>query len=367
MKIKFAIIGGGLAGLCAAIRLAELGEEPLIIESGDYPAHKICGEFLSPECLVYLNNWNIHPIPINEAILRTSDSELVFPFPSAAGGMSHLELDPSLVKHALSCGVQLRTNSPVHSFQQKKHSNDLHLIQLPNDEIIEAANVIIAAGRFNTYSSPPVMRYRGFKAHFENENSEIDRLEMFSFSGAYLGLSPIENGKTNVACIAEADKIGSLDPQIFIRNLISQNSYLNSLLTPKKNLFNQWMTTAIPAFGVKETPNWLDCYFIGDAAMTIPPASGNGLSLAIFGGRLAAEYAVKQNYQEFKLIWTKRCSSQLFWAKMLHKLLLNPSYGKPVMLFSKYFPLISKKIFDLTRCSTSSCLSSLFSEVPNSF
>lgn len=350
MKTKFVIIGGGIAGLCAAIRLAELGEEPLLIEGGSYPCHKICGEFLSPECIHYLENWNIHPISISQAVIRTSTSSLVFPFLSPAGGMSHIQLDPALANYASLCGAKIKTNTQVQSFEPKKHSKDAHLIQLSNNETVEASNVIIATGRIPNYASKsPPMVYMGFKAHFGHIPLKVDNLEMFSFPGAYLGISPIEDNKYNVACLADLKKVKGIDPSLFIESLISQNPHLHSFLSQGKNLFDHWMVASLPAFGIKQTPDWLDTYFIGDAAVTIPPACGNGLSMAILGGRLAAEYSIQHQTQDFKKMWTRRCSSQMYWANLLHKLMLNPSYSNPLINITNYFPYIGKKLFELTR------------------
>ena len=400
MKRKFVIIGGGVAGLSAAIRLTELGEEPLLIEGGSYPAHKICGEFLSPECLGYLKSWNIHPVAISQAILNTQTSHFAFPFPTQAGGISHLQLDPALAKYASECGAEILTNTLVHSFQPKKQANDPHLIQLSTHETIEALNVIIATGRYpNNSNKAPTMRYLGFKAHFEKIPVKDDALHMFFFPGAYLGISPIEDNKFNVACLADLRLMDNTGSSAFIRHLVSQNPQLNSLLSEGKNLFNlktavqdnkvmqnfeleslsmeadhsqkvkaasiesdygskdcvnslssnAWMAASIPDFGMKQTPDWQDAYFIGDAAVTVPPACGNGLSMAICGGRLAAEYSIGQQPSDFKAMWTKRCASQLFWAKILHKLMLTPSYGTPLMRLSCHFPFIAKTLFELTR------------------
>lgn len=350
MKTKFAIIGGGVAGLCAAIRLTELGEEPLVIEGGTYPTHKVCGEFLSPECLKYLHDWNIHPIHIPKAVLRTSKSSLTFSFPMPAGGLSHLELDPSLVDYATKQGAQLRTNTQVKVFQPKRNSCDPHLIELSNGEILEASHVIIATGRIPSYTTQaPKMCYMGFKTHFKNIASE-GNLEMYSFLGAYLGIAPIEDNKYNVACLANLKEVEKFShPDLFIENLISKNPSIRTSFSTGDNLFGQWMTASIPAFGIKQTPDWLDTYFIGDAAVTIPPACGNGLAMAILGGRLSAEHAVHFQTQEFKQLWTKRCSSQVFWGKLLHKFLMNPSYSSPLLKLGNAFPYLSRKIFDLTR------------------
>jgi menaquinone-9 beta-reductase len=353
MKAKFVIIGGGVAGLCAAIRLAELGEESLLIEGGSYPSHKICGEFLSPECIPYLENWNIHPIAISDLVLRTSTHSIFFPFPSSAGGMSHVALDPALANDASLKGVKIKTNTLVHSFQPKKHAKDVHLIQLSNQETIEASTVIIAAGRFLNPSSHPPLLYKGFKAHFEHLPLEGSKLEMFSFPGAYLGICPIEGHKYNVACLADLNKVKSVKPLFFIEHLMAQNPRLHFLLSEGKNLFDDWMVASLPGFGLKQTPGWLDAYFIGDAAMTVPPACGNGLSLAIFGGRYVAEYSVRGQFHDFKKMWMKRCSSQLFWAKVLHRLMFHPSTSTLLLQLANTFPSIIKKGFELTRQRTS--------------
>lgn len=355
MKIKFAIIGGGIAGLCAAIRLTELGEEPLLIEGGSYPAHKICGEFLSPECIQYLHDWNIHPMSIPKAVLRTLSNSLTFSFPTPAGAMSHVQLDPALANYATKYGVKLRTNTQVKAFQPKCRSYDAHLIQLANSETLEVSHVIIATGRIPSYTTQaPKMCYMGFKTHFKNIVSE-GNLEMYSFPGAYLGIAPIEDNKYNVACLANLKEVGRFShPQLFIENLISQNPFIHThtALSTGDNLFGQWMTAAIPAFGIKQTPDWLDTYFIGDAAVTIPPACGNGLAMAILGGRLVAEYAVRFEAEKFKKMWIKRCLSQMFWGKLLHKFLLNPSYSSHLLKIGNSCPYLSQKIFELTRQSS---------------
>jgi len=109
------------------------------------------------------------------------------------------------------------------------------------------------------------------------------------------------------------------------------------------------MTTSIPEFGIKATPNWQSTYFIGDAAVTIPPACGDGLAMGVLGGRLAAEYAVRNQALTFKTMWKKRCVNQMFWGKLLHKMMLNPTIGSPLFKLGNYLPSITRKVFELTR------------------
>ena len=56
---KVLIIGGGLAGLTAAIHLRKLNIPVTLIEKNAYPKHKVCGEYISNEVLPYLKWLNI--------------------------------------------------------------------------------------------------------------------------------------------------------------------------------------------------------------------------------------------------------------------------------------------------------------------
>src|SRR5437868_763043 len=47
------VVGGGPAGTSAAIRLAVAGARVLLAEQKKFPRAKLCGEFISPECLAH--------------------------------------------------------------------------------------------------------------------------------------------------------------------------------------------------------------------------------------------------------------------------------------------------------------------------
>ena len=53
LKSKIAIVGAGPAGASLAIRLAKENFDVTLIERDKFPRHKLCGEFVSPECLAH--------------------------------------------------------------------------------------------------------------------------------------------------------------------------------------------------------------------------------------------------------------------------------------------------------------------------
>ena len=63
------IIGGGLAGLAAALDLAGRGHQVVVIERKQYPFHKVCGEYVSREVLPYLRRLGADPAPLGPATI----------------------------------------------------------------------------------------------------------------------------------------------------------------------------------------------------------------------------------------------------------------------------------------------------------
>lgn len=346
----YVILGGGIAGLCAARRLVERGIQPLLIEAGSYPAHKVCGEFISPSGVAMLNKWDIYPISITQAHLHTSSHTLNFNFPTPAGALSHFTLDTQLAQQIVHQGGVLLTQTKVLELTPTSSLETGHRLHLSSGETLLAKHLLVATGRLPGFGHQPVhARYKGFKAHFAGIKLNAT-LEMFSFPSAYLGITPVENGWFNLACLARIEKNQQISsPQHFMEKLIAGHPLLSQLLATGHNLFNCWMEAHVPEFGLRSPPSWPRTYWIGDAMGTIPPASGNGISLALASGYLAAEFAMRDDTAGFRRAWRKRCASQILFGKGLHHLFLHPSLGNRAIAINQLFPFLAQKIFSLTR------------------
>jgi len=63
------VIGGGLACSMVAIGLATAGRQMTLLEKKSAASHKVCGEFLSPEAVGYLNQVKINPLDLGAAAI----------------------------------------------------------------------------------------------------------------------------------------------------------------------------------------------------------------------------------------------------------------------------------------------------------
>lgn len=261
-----------------------------------------------------LHRWDIHPQEISSVQFHTPTASLTFPFPKPAGSLSHLTCDPLLVERARAGGATIRTRTKVAHLDLAKRQ-----VTLDSGERIQAEQLILSTGRLT--HSKPKMCYIGIKAHFEGFSYRD--LQMFSFPGAYFGIAPIEKNQFNVACLASLERVKG-----------SPEKLMQELLPSGKQLF-PWMTVEVPNFGIKVTPHFPNCYFVGDAAGTIPPVTGNGLSMALSSGLLAAEYAHRADFEGYRRAWQKQYSSKIFWGKLFHQAMLRP------WLLRSLFPITS--------------------------
>lgn len=336
---KIVIVGGGIAGLSALNSLIDLDISATLIESGSYPSHKICGEFLSPESIPLLANWDVTPSTRIEKISIISEKDsFQFSLPLPACSESRFDFDIKLVNRAIKKGARILKNAKVVNIEADN-------ILLDNGERIPYTDLIISAGRFFGATIP---MYYGIKGHFEGIDLQKE-LEMYPFKGGYGGISSIGKGQVNVAClIAKTHNILN-DP---LKSLFLLAPALKKRLEKGSLIFSDWIIGQIPKFGIKNPPAWKNTYFIGDAAGTIPPATGLGLSLALTSGYMAAQFAKKGDYKGFKWNWTKKYKHVFKYGQVLHYCFTQPIASSSILQLTKIFPKLSHQLFAMTRLSS---------------
>src|SRR5436190_2246438 len=118
-EYDIAIIGGGLAGLAAAILLSKKGHSVAVFEKEKYPFHKVCGEYVSRESWGFLEDLGIPlsalGLPKIERLMLTATNGKSFTtkLPLGGFGLSRFQLDNSLAEVAKRSGVHVFEETKV--------------------------------------------------------------------------------------------------------------------------------------------------------------------------------------------------------------------------------------------------------------
>jgi menaquinone-9 beta-reductase len=118
------IVGGGPAGLAAAIAAKKKGLEAVVADAGEPPIDKACGEGLLPDAVDALARLGVKISPSDGCAFRgirflheglSAEARL----PSEPGmGVRRTTLHERLVAHAVACGVSLNWRARVTAAQQ---------------------------------------------------------------------------------------------------------------------------------------------------------------------------------------------------------------------------------------------------------
>lgn len=365
IQTNILIIGGGLAGLTAALHLQQSGIEVILIEKDTYPHHKVCGEYISNEVLPYLK-WldtdpaTLHPSVISKMQFSTvSGRSISARLPLGGFGVSRYQLDHFLYQKFLArggCVIQDTVSSVV-------FEKDSFLVFTQNENQYAARQVIGAYGKraaidlklkrkFIQHKSP----FLAVKAHYAGE-FEDEMVALHNFRGGYCGASKIEDQKINICYLANYETFKThKNITAYQENVLYQNKHLKSLFEKSELLFDTPITISQLSFGAREAV--IDhILMIGDTAALIHPLCGNGMAMAIHSARICAELlvsflkgevpgrtALEKQYiiswnQHFKSrLWMGNTLSTLFEKEYLTEKLLGGMVRLPFLL-----PLIIKK------------------------
>lgn len=351
------IVGGGLAGLAAANALVDKGEQPILIEGGTIGRQKVCGEFISPEALPLLQKWGIGPLnPIHVAEYISKHGHFQFQLPQAAASLSRARLELLLLERALLKGMVLIANAHVVSLNTSPH----YELALADGRVIKAETLFIATGRLPQLASLQLKSrsekgFVGIKSHFTGVEGG-EKLHMFLFPDAYVGVSPAGEDIVNICCLARHDAVQQKgDPKSYIEGLMTSQPLLAHLLSGGSPLFDPWLTCEVPSMGIKQVPDWPGVYFIGDAVATIHPASGDGLAMGITSGAMAVDFALRGDSIGFRRAWEKRYRRRLGTATWLHHFCMLSEGIYPLgghacaFALLRCFPRLASYIFQATR------------------
>jgi flavin-dependent dehydrogenase len=306
-KTDLLVVGGGPAGAAVATLAAQKGASVILLEKDKFPRDKVCGEFLSAEGCGVLHRLNmLQTIKSLGAKTMTSclladakGKHVASPLPQAALGISRATLDTLLLAKAHAAGVhvmeQTQAVAPI------VERNVVKGITTKSDSF-RAKLVVAADGRrsmlqraLNPDAGDPMTTsadsWFGFGAHFQDRTRGLGgRIELYVFEGGYAGLGPIEGGRLDLALIAKVEALRACGntPRRLFEERIMKNPLLATRLDGLEPL-TPWRAIGPLKFGVRK-PASHGALFLGDAAGTIDPFSGEGISNALVAAELALPY-----------------------------------------------------------------------------
>lgn len=318
-QFDVAIAGAGPAGTSAAIHLALAGATVLLIEEKKFPRPKLCGEFISPECLAHFTRLGVIDqmtgaggATVSETVFYSRSGRSVsvpsewFKHDTAALGLSRSEMDLQLIERAKACGVRVLENS--HASRLLVQEGIVRGIRAKSGDQTndyEARVSIDATGR--TRSLARLVDQRGatlrkntnpwvaFKAHLEHTQAAEGACEIYFYNGGYGGLSSVEGGVSNLCFIVSANDVrqcGS-DPDRVMREVVMTNARAAQTLAIAKPQ-TSWLSVSLESFGHRTLVPANGLLTIGDAAAFIDPFTGSGMLMALESGEIAATAIAQQ-------------------------------------------------------------------------
>lgn len=370
---KIVIVGAGPAGASLAIRLAKNGFEVVLVEREKFPRQKLCGEFISPECLAHFKSLGV----LDEMIAVGGDwiSETIFYSPDGrsasvpsiwfdadlqgALSISRAEMDFCLIEKARNagvevleetaaigllfegdkvCGVKARTKSG----DVKEISADLAIDATGRARVLdklaekEISRKDAKAQRPKTKDQKP--KLVGFKTHLENVNLKKGRCEIYSFRGGYGGLSFVEKNLANHCFLIKAKTVKEFsgDADKILKNVIFQNRRARETMKNATPVYD-WLAVSVDGFGAKNLNPAANLFSVGDASAFIDPFTGSGILMALESAEILADVISENSFdyekiaQCYKSLHRKKFQKRLLICSLVRKAAFVPRLAKSLI------------------------------------
>lgn len=318
------IIGGGLAGLSLGLALRRAGVDVSLHEAGDYPRHRVCGEFITGLDARTIARLGLAPFLsdalrhrevgwfIREKLVRTQR------LPQPALGISRHDLDARLAGALVAAGGYLHTHSRIAASTAREGR-------------------VLATGKRPTRSP-----WLGLKIHALDLPLARD-LEIHLGTNAYVGLARIDAGHVNVCGLFQRRDVRGQGRHLLLGYLHAAG--LNELAARlAATATDPAAFCAIAGVGFNARLRMDDHLRLGDAGALIPPFTGNGMAMAFQGAAIALDPLV--GYAAGRLDWPeavkkiqaglrRRFRLRLAAAALMHPFLLDPPCQRWLAAFTR--------------------------------
>ncbi|MGA8153093.1 MAG: FAD-dependent oxidoreductase [Terriglobales bacterium] len=359
------VIGGGPGGTATAILCARHGARVLLLERGRFPRHKVCGEFVSAESLGLLaelldqqdGDLLRAATRIPQARMFLDGRVLQTPIEPAAASIARLDLDAALWKSAERAGVEARQQVTV----QRVVGTGPFVVSSSLGEQAGRA-VVNATGRWSNLNAgsrrngKAATKWIGLKAHFAEVASPAS-VDLYFFDGGYCGIQPVTLGggadqqRVNACAMVRADVASTMPEMLALHPALQERA-------------DRWRPLSDPVsvgplLFQEPCPEADGMLRVGDATAFVDPFVGDGISLALRSGALAAQcltpfFGGTGNVREAARCYAESYKRQLGTvfqtsARIRRMLLLPRAVRVPILFLLENAPAVTRHLVTRTR------------------
>lgn len=385
-----AIAGGGPAGSSLAIRLASAGLKVLLAEQKKFPRAKLCGEFISPECLDHfhelgiLDQISVSAVQIERTVFYAQNGRALavsnewFQPGSSALALSRAAMDNVLLMRARSVGVEVleETYASGLVFEGdcvaglKLRDNDQQTFGVRSQLTVDATGRTRALARHldrsegNTGAKTRA-DFVALKNHLVGASVPDGDCEIYSYRGGYGGCVRVENDVHNLCFIVPAYIVKRYrgNAAEIMQNIVLKNKQAARSLSAAEAV-GDWLAVPIENYGRADLSPAMGLLTVGDAAAFIDPFTGSGILLALESSKVAAaviestvlngEILLDRVSKDYASMYAAAFTSRHRASSMLRRAAFVPFLAEIVIRGLSMSDSLTKKIAMATRNATSS-------------
>jgi menaquinone-9 beta-reductase len=324
LETNVCIIGAGPAGAAAALQLAQLGINCVIVDKAVFPRDKVCGDGLSGKVITALNR--IDPAiaeRLKAAAFKVNSWGVTFVSPARysldvgyrpdynSQDQAHKETPIGYVCKRMDFDNflvdEIKARKEIQLFEgitidKYEHTAEGYIISDKSGQFqVKAPLLIIANGAHSAFTKDvagitmePAHYMAGIRAYYKNVsgNNADNFIELHflkSLLPGYFWVFPLPNGEANVG-------VGMLSETVR-RNKVNLKKEMLDIIANdpvfKERFKNAELVSSIEGYGLplgsKVRKLSGDHYMLtGDAAYLIDPFTGEGIGNGLYSGRIAA-------------------------------------------------------------------------------